>query len=89
MSFTGWAGRLVVFAAGASEAGSAAGAGAGGAAGCAGAVPLGRGGLGLDELELETRMAELGQLGLQQSVVARIVHQPDVVLEFGVEADGE
>ena len=44
---------------------------------------------GLDELDLRVRMAEFGQLGLQQRVVARVVHQAEVVRELRIEADGE
>ena len=34
-------------------------------------------------------MAEFVQLGLQQRVVAGIIHQPDVVFKFGIEANRE
>ena len=34
-------------------------------------------------------MAQLGQLGLQQGMVARVVHEREMVLELGVEPDRE
>ncbi len=33
--------------------------------------------------------SQLGQLGLQQSVIARVVHQTKMILKFGVESDGQ
>ena len=46
-------------------------------------------GIGLDELELHIRMPEFKQLCLQHGVVAGIVHQPDMIFKFGVEADDQ
>ena len=34
-------------------------------------------------------MAEFKQLGLQQGMVAGVIHQADVILEFGVKANRE
>ena len=34
-------------------------------------------------------MTEFGELGLEQRVIARVVHETKMILEFGVEADGQ
>src|SRR6266478_1369656 len=41
----------------------------------------------LDEFNLRARVAQFAQLRLQQRVVARIVHQTDVVFEFWIKSD--
>ena len=42
---------------------------------------------GFDEFDLRVRVAEFGEFGLEQRVVARVVHQAEVVFKFGIEAD--
>ena len=53
----------------------------------AGAISRGR--FGLDEFDLAVRMAEFRELGLQQRVIARVVHQAEMIFKFGIEADGQ
>ena len=45
--------------------------------------------LGLDELDHGVGLAQFGELGGQQGVVARIVHQAEMILKFGIEPDDE
>ena len=42
---------------------------------------------GFDEFNLAVRVAEFGELGLEQRVVARVVHEAEVILKFRVKAD--
>ena len=44
---------------------------------------------GFDEFDLGVGMTQFEQLGLQQRVVAGVVHQAEVIFEFGIEANRE
>ena len=44
---------------------------------------------GLDEFDLAVRVAEFGELRLQQSVIACVVHEAEVIFKFRVEADDQ
>ena len=42
-----------------------------------------------NEFDLGVRVTQLGQLGLEQGMIAGIVHQTEVILKFGIETDGQ
>ena len=44
---------------------------------------------GFHEFELRMGMAEFTELGLEQRVIAGVVHQGDVIFKFGGETDGQ
>ena len=48
---------------------------------------MAHGRFGFDELDLRVGMPEFEQLGLQKGMIARIVHQADMIFELRVEAD--
>ena len=45
--------------------------------------------LGLDEFDHRVGVAEFGELGGEQRVIARVVHEAEVILKFRVKADDE
>ena len=56
---------------------------------CAGLRRSAGGRFRLDEFDLRVGVAQFRQLGLQQRVVARIVHQAEMILKFRVETDDQ
>ena len=50
-------------------------------------VPLMQGRFGFDEFDLAVGVAKLGELGLEQGVIARIVHQPKMILKLRIKTD--